>query len=442
MKKKALTAHGLILVLIMTFLTSHALAQEEIIILHTNDLHGESLARIGSIVAELRKAHPDLLLVDGGDLFSGTPVSNLFQGQAEQTSIFTLGFDALALGNHDFDFGRDTLERSLEAGVPWLAANIFKEDGTTLAPPFLIKEVGQVRVLLVGLCTPSTTRMSFPRNVEGLSFADPTSILKQVLHEQQDAYDLCVVLSHLGYGEDLLLAQRVPGITAIVGGHSHTTLSKPVRIKDTIITQAGSSSKYLGKITISIEEGYPARGELLPIDEKTPVHPTIAYIDDYYEAVLAAEMDQVIGHAPRAYVKNSVGLLLNEALLHFSGADAALYNSGGVRTGLPQGAVTKRDVFAVEPFGNQAVLVTLSGPDFAELLKAKASRSSDFYHGPRLIDLDRSYTVVTSDFLTSEGSSYPMLAQEEILYLGSTVREVLQDYLRDHFLEQIKEGAQ
>ena len=93
-----------------------------------------------------------------------------------------------------------------------------------------------------------------------------------------------------------------------------------------------------------------------------------------------------------------------------SGADAALYNAGGVRAGLSQGAVTKGDVFTVEPFGNEAVVVTLDGPQFAELLEVKAKRSGDFYDGPKLIDLDRSYTVVTSDFLASAGSSYPVLA--------------------------------
>ena len=404
---------------------------EEVVILHTNDLHGESLARIGTLVSDLRAVHPDLLLVDAGDLFSGTPISNLFKGEAEQIAVLTLGYDALAIGNHDFDFGLDTLQSALDAGIPYLAANVLNEDGHTLAPPFLIQQVGGVRLLIVGLTLPSTPQMSFPRNVQGLTFADPETILKEILQEQAGAYDLCLVLSHLGYGDDLLLAQRVPGISVIIGGHSHTVLSKPVRIRDTLIVQSGSSARYLGKIVIDAQGKYRARAELLEITEDIPPHPSLLTTDDYYNAILAVEMDRVLGYASRGYTKNGMGILLTKALQDFSNADAALYNAGGVRTGLPQGPVTKADVFAVEPFGNEAVIVTLSGHQFAELLEARARRSSDFYEGPRLIDLAHSYTVITSDFLASDGSSYPMLAGGEILYLNRTVREVLEEYLQD-----------
>ena len=94
---------GLILAFIFVFLALIASAQEELVILHTNDLHGQSLAVLGALVAEERASHPHLLLVDGGDLFSGTAVSSLFQGRAEQEAVLALGYDALVIGNHDFD---------------------------------------------------------------------------------------------------------------------------------------------------------------------------------------------------------------------------------------------------------------------------------------------------------------------------------------------------
>lgn len=429
-KKRSATAFVLIL-LVSVFAFPALSWGEELVILHTNDLHGQSLAKVGTLVAQLRGVYPDLLLVDAGDLFSGTPVSNLFQGEAEQTAVLTLGYDALAIGNHDFDFGLGTLQNSLQAGLPWLSANVLTRDGQTFAPPFLVRDVGGVRVLIVGLTLPSTPQMSFPRNVQGLTFLDPEAVLKEILQEQTGAFDICIVLSHLGYGDDLLLAQRVPGITAIIGGHSHTVLGRPMRIGGTLITQTGSSAEYLGKIVICTDGEYQARAELLEITEDIPPHPSLLAIDDYYEAILAVEMDRVLGYASRGYTKNGIGMLLTQALRDLSGADAALYNAGGVRAGLSQGAVTKGDVFTVEPFGNEAVVVTLDGPQFAELLEVKAKRSGDFYDGPKLIDLDRSYTVVTSDFLASAGSSYPVLAAGEILFLNTTVREVLEAYLED-----------
>ena len=436
MNKRILSVLILILALTVPFLPGEIIAQGELVILHTNDLHGQSLAKIATLVENHRAVHPNLLLVDGGDLFSGTPISSIFKGEVEEKAVKALGYDALAIGNHDFDFGKDVFLRSLENGIPWLAANIFKEDGTNLAPPFLIKEVGKVRVLLVGLTTEATPKMSFPKNVEGLHFSDPVIALQKILQEQDGTFDLCIVLSHLGYGEDLLLAQRVQGIHIIIGGHSHTQLSKPVRIRDTIITQTGSSAQYLGKIVIDLEEGYAVQSELIRIEQTIPDHPFFLALDEEYDAILAVEMDQILGYSSRGSVKNSMGLLLIQALSHYAEADAVLYNGGGVRSGLPQGAVTRRDVFAVEPFGNEAVVVTLTGPDFAELVKLKSSRSSDFYQGPKLVDLDQTYTVATSDFLTSESSSYPMLSRGQIMYLGMPVREVLENYLRDHMLDQ------
>jgi len=415
---------------------------QEIVILHTNDLHGHSLARIATMVEECRIEHPNLLLLDAGDLFSGTPVSSTFRGEAEQSAVLTLGYDALALGNHDFDFGMVTLERSLDAGLPWLSANIVREDGTPFVEPFLIKEVGDMRVLIVGLTSTSTPQMTFPRNVQGLVFMDPASTVRQILDGLTGAYDFCIVLSHLGYGEDVILAQEVPGITAIIGGHSHTVLDPPVTIGDTLVTQAGSSGSHLGKIEIRYDEGYLAQGDLLKVAQHIEPHPTIEALDAFYGAALDMEMEREVGYTSRGYTKNGMGMLLNQALLAFSGADAALYNAGGVRQGLERGPITKGDVFAVEPFGNEAVLVTLSGPAFAELLEVKKRRSSDFYDGPRLIDVSRSYTVVTSDFLASPGSNYPMLAQGHISYLGVSVRDILEEYLETKVLQTSKkEGS-
>jgi len=414
---------------------------QELVILHTNDLHGQSLARLATVLEEQRQLFEQLIWVDAGDLFSGTAISTLLQGQAEEAAVLELGLAAITFGNHDFDFGLAALERSLAAGVPWVCLNVFRADGTTLAPPFFIREAGSIRVLITGLATPDTPRMSFPDNVAGLVFTDPVPALQKLLDEQAGNYDVCVVLSHLGYGEDQLLAQRVPGIDVIIGGHSHTVLNKPVAVGGTLICQAGSNAQYLGRVVLSLQDGLSARGELLRIAEDTPPHPRLVELDRKYEELLAAELDQVIGYSRFGYVKNGLGVLLVKALKEFSGADAALYNSGGVRDGLPSGQVTRRDVYAVEPFGNQVVVITLSGAQMAQLLEAKAKRSGDFYEGPRLVDTSKTYTVATSDYLAVSEAGYWVLARGEAEYLGVSVREVLEKYLAEEVLEIMEQGA-
>lgn len=417
------------------------LSQQQLVVLHSNDLHGQSLSRLATLLESERQANPFTLWVDAGDLFSGTAISQLFKGEAEIAAVLALGLDAITFGNHDFDFGLEVIERSLAAGVPWVSANVWREDGSRLAQPFFLKELAGTRVLITGVSSPETPRMSFPENVAGLVFADPTTALKELLRDLAGSYDLCLVLSHLGYGEDLLLAQRIPEIHVIIGGHTHTVLDPPLKIKNTLIAQSGANAEYLGRIAISLEEDYQAQGELLRLDSSIKPHPTIAALDQSFEERLAGELDEVIGFSPFGYVKNGLGLLLVQALQEYTGADAALYNGGGVRAGLPAGAVTRRDVFTVEPFGNQVVLVTLTGAQFAELLAAKQLRTADFYRGPRLVDTAKTYTVATSDFLTTPTSSYSILAEGQVQFFGVSVREVLEDFLASKVLEQKKQGA-
>ena len=122
------------------------------------------------------------------------------------------------------------MHRSLQAGVPWVAVNVLQQDGTHLAAPFFLKQVGDVRVLITGVATPATPRMSFPEHVA--DSPSPIPLLPSGSSWKSRPVPLISAwcLSHLGYGGDLLLAQQVPGIKVIIGGHTHTVLSRPVRI--------------------------------------------------------------------------------------------------------------------------------------------------------------------------------------------------------------------
>ncbi|HEX9920624.1 MAG TPA: metallophosphoesterase, partial [Candidatus Methylomirabilis sp.] len=204
---------GLCLVLAFSLLGFTLSAQATTLtILHTNDLHAHlssfpdpylgkeagGIARLSTLIHQIRRENPHTLLLDAGDRFSGTTLSTLFQGEAELIFACLLGYDALALGNHDFDFGQERIRYFTEhqSRPAVIAANIrHGEGGRPFAQPFIYKEVEGLRLLIVGLSTEETPLATLPRNVAGLTFTSPAQSLKSIVRQEQGKYDLLIVLS-------------------------------------------------------------------------------------------------------------------------------------------------------------------------------------------------------------------------------------------------------
>lgn len=446
-------------------------------ILHTADVHGRifafddldlgpdvgGFARQSTLVNQIRSQNPHTLLLGAGDLFSGTPVSALFQGEAELIASLLLGYDALVIGNHEFDYGHEVLKDYVDyLPIPLLGANIIYSDGTSFAPGYTYFDVGGVRVLVIGVVTTSTYRSTHPRNVVGLDFLDPARTIEKIMEEQSGTYDVLIVLSHLGITEDLALAEKVQGIDVIIGGHTNTLLTKPLFVGDTLIAHAGEWGKYLGQVDLTIEAGrvVNATSRVIPIDAHVVANPVVeSILTGLYMDKIEAAMARVVGHSPIDLLRSALldpkdphrdtelGNFVTDALLWDTGADFALYNSSGLRADVLAGDVTVGDLYTVEPFGNFVVTVEIDKDQLIQLFHHMAARGGEQISGatyaisdgkPQDILIggepvtDRTYTVATIDFLTAGGSGYVMLAEGRDLRVYDTVRDTLIRFLEAH----------
>ena len=263
-------------------------ARETLItILHTNDTHSQidplpdndkqypgkgGVARRATLVKRIRKENPNTLLVDGGDVFQGTPYFNFYRGEVEYKSMSMIGYDVVTLGNHDFDNGVDALAAAMKfANFEFVSSN-YDVRGTPLenkVKPYVVRVLGGVRVGLFGLGI-SPNNLITPDNFKGVKHLDPVRMARGVvkLLREQERCQLVVGMTHLGYypnpreGEvgDSQVASQVDGIDFIAGGHTHTFMKKPVLVKqpsggNTIVFQVGKSGIYVGRVDLKMRGG-------------------------------------------------------------------------------------------------------------------------------------------------------------------------------------------
>jgi 5'-nucleotidase len=242
---------------------------KHITILYTNDVHSQvepgksnagGMVRMATYVNRVRAAEKDVLLLSAGDMFQGTPYYNVFFGAVEIELMNAMGYDLSCLGNHEFDNGLDSLAKRLrEAKFKIITAN-YDVSATVLrdmVKPYAIIEKGGFKIGIIGVGT-DLAPLSFSKNWAGIIISDPLETVQAITGALKEQHcDLIICLSHLGYEEDVKLAEHSRNIDLIIGGHSHTFLEKPdVRKnldgKDVPVTQTGSNGKYIGRADISM----------------------------------------------------------------------------------------------------------------------------------------------------------------------------------------------
>lgn len=247
-----------------------------ITLLHTNDTHSHlepmasgpmagrgGIARRAAMVKRFRSLGGNLLLLDAGDVFQGTPYFNRFRGALDYRLMSMAGYDAGTLGNHDFDAGIEGLLAALdEAAFPVLNCNFTWKGAALLEQrihPWLVKDLPSLRVGITGVGV-EFQGLVFSGNHKGVGWTDPIAPLKAVVKRLRttEKVDMVVVLSHLGLDQrggaidDLNLARLVPGIDVIIGGHTHTFMEAPARVEETHIFQVGYAGVNLGRMDFAL----------------------------------------------------------------------------------------------------------------------------------------------------------------------------------------------
>ena len=464
-------------------------AAPDLVVLHFNDFHGQirprlvvrrpgsepvprgGFAALEALVARRRAEHGDRLWVtNGGDWFQGTPEGNEDRGASVMACLERLGLTASVLGNHEYDFG----ERHLQALVkglrhPVLAANVLERGTQRLRPyvrPYVIKTVRPVagegvpqRVALVGLVTADTPQVS-TGPFGAAEFEAEAKTLERLLPELRREADHVVLLSHCGVRRDRELAVRFPGISLILGGHSHTSLRRPVLEGSTVIVQSGSRAGYLTEVALRVTS---AGCELLSFDfieleAGGAIEPATAQFLEQRFAPLAAKWDTALGTVRGAADRrvgagsSPAGSFVSALMRRAGGAEVGLTNKGGLRKVLMAGAVTRRDVFELVPFDNAVVTFEMTGAQLCAVLSHAlrpgrrpleidgATYSYSIEDGARqlervevggaLITRDRIYTVATNSFLAGGGDGQSeFAAAREIARTTEFLRDLLVDHL-------------
>lgn len=428
--------------------------RREVRILHVNDLHGFAtgykphgsdetqggLPYLAGLVDRLRAEKPTLLLA-AGDMIQGNNWTNLFQGTSMIEAMNAMAFDAMVVGNHEFDFGQQTLmERIRQAAFPVLGANVVGLEGLT---PYMVRELDGVKIAVVGVVTGEVPVSTHPRNVLGLQFLPPHDTVEKYVGELRGKHDLIVVLSHQGLSADIELAKRVAGVDVIVGGHTHTKLNKAMVVGKTVIVQAFEHGKVLGVLDLALKKGriveVKSRLETV-IPKMGSQNAVVAAVVDTYRQRADAVMEKIIGEAESdldgKHVRlreTNLGNLIADIMRRTAGADVALINGGGIRMSVRKGPIKVSDIYGVVPFDNYIVAIRLTGRQIRNALehgvsgvedeegrfpqvsglaftydpsRPRGSRVREVRVGGSPLEEDREYTVATNDFLAAGGDGY------------------------------------
>ncbi len=419
-----------------------------VVVAHTNDLHTHfapnrapwldgapdigGFAALGAHLADLRSRDPDLLYLDGGDVLTGTPLMEFevhgARGGAMLDFLQAAGCDAWVVGNHEFDMGWENAAAMVAASpVPVLSANLDSptQAGSPAMPALrdhVVLESGGLQIGVFGLTTKGLPHLASAATLAHIDLRDPIETARAEVATLEPQVDLIVALTHIGVDADRALARAVPEIDLIVGGHSHTALKQPVREGTTWIVQAGSYTRQLGLMELTVRDGAitAATGRLIdlrPEDLPAAVPEELAALEARWTAAVAERFTMQVGMLTGDLLRkgrgeSAMGRFAADVVRAAAEADLGLYNRGGLRADIAGGSVTVGDLYQVFPFDNEVVRFEVTGAQLAQLA-SKTARSWDE---------DSGFGLLWSGLRVEWGSDEPTtLKPEDITVAGAPV---------------------
>jgi len=422
-------------------------------------------AYFATYLDSLRALNANTIVINAGDEFTGDPLSTLTQGKAQIELLNLLNPDIFALGNHEFDYGLENLKEALKlAQFPVICANLVdKKKKEPFVPPYLILNKGELRIAFIGLITEGLEKML--KEWGELEVLDAESTLAFYMNELEGKTELQVLVSHMGIQKDKSIARKVGGLEVIIGGHSHTTLFRPLKVNNTLICQAGSRGRYIGKLELFLN----SKGEILDYHNNL-VETFIAGIKpddlvknkiDELEKNLGVELDQRIGELETPWIRkdkeeSNIGNFLADAMRSYAKADVAFTNSGGIRKNLRAGPITVRDIYEIAPFSDHLVTIELTGEELLKVLEKncrkggidmlqvsgiKYSYTLERPFGERVIEVkvnkkdlvpNKRYKVVINDYILEHSKDFLGIPKHNLKY------KFLPDLDREVFIREVK----
>ncbi len=477
-------------------------------VLATNDLHGAlesktypwsqagrpvgGAATLAAFIAGERAANPEgTLLLDGGDLMQGTAISNLVQGESSIDYFNAVGYDAAAIGNHEFDWGIEVLEKRMaQARFPLLSANIVKKaDGTRPAwalPTATVRRKG-LTIGIVGVTTRSTPTTTLPVNVADLRFTDLAQAVRtQAAELERAGADLVVVVAHAGgifnpdsksFSGEIVDAMRhmPPSVDLVVSGHTHTLLDG--KVNGILLVQARSRGTALAvvqlwvnrsdrRVACSESEVLTTYGDLVQPDS------AVAALVERYHARMGPIAERVVAETANRLTtdrrrESVLGDLIADAQRAATGSQIALTNSGGIRAEIEAGLIRWRDAYEAQPFENRLYRLRISGRTLRAALEHGVSGEYGlvqvsgvrftvdpaFPVGRRVRDLrlqdgtavrpGSTYTVTVNNFMAQGGDGYTMLQEAPVAEdTGIIDLDAFIQHIQDDLPQPIRYGLQ
>lgn len=473
--------------------------EREFTVLYTNDFHSAfepipaywlpdsprlgGAAHLATLIERERAAATTQFLFDSGDMFTGT-MSFLTRGEALMEMMMVLDYDAMSVGNHEFDYGWEVFDHAItRVQFPVLCCNIhYRDSGRRFTRPHTIVERDGVRLGVIGvLGLRAAHNTIMPSRVAELAFTDPVAATADSVAMLRDSVDAIVVLAHQGLpaamqtdaendpevqrplDEDIEFCGRVEGIDLYIAAHSHHGLEEPILHPrtGTIITQTYGYGTRLGRVRLKTRDRRVVEHdvELLEVwSDELPPHQAVADRIAFYRRQVADEIGPTIGRANERIVRkynreSPLGSLVTDVMRKAAGSDVAITNSGGLRADLPAGDLDRSHVLDALPFLNSNVTLKMSGADLRaavehglslyagicqvsgiearyDLRRPVGSRATELRVGSRLVADGDTYRVSTNSFLAEGGDGYAAFPRGREVGRGALLSELLQEHIR------------
>lgn len=493
------------------FMATTAAADTTLHIVHINDLHSRiepisrfdgtcnaddnaegkcfgGVARVATAINRLRAElnGENVIVLDAGDQYQGSLMYTTYQGDVAIEMMNAIGFDAMAVGNHEFDDGDEGLEKLVDSVTfPVISGNIDVSQSNALAGKVknhVVLDVNGIQVGLISALAADTAETSSPS--KSVIFTNEIESLQADVDAlTAEGVDIIIALNHVGLNKDMAIAEAVDGIDAIVGGHSHTLMSNsiegamayPTMVGDVPVVQAYAYSKYVGHLTLVLDDDgnvTSAAGDTILLDASVAENEAIAArvqelagpIEDL-KAMVVGESTEVIEGSREVCraMECAMGNLVADAMLKRvanQGVVAVIQNGGGIRATIEAGQITMGDVLTVLPFQNTIATFEATGADVLAALENGVSeiedgsgrfpqvagitftvdasndpgaRVSDVTIAGAPLDLEASYLLATNNYLRNGGDGYSMFENAINAYdFGPGLEEAVADYLTEN----------